>query len=192
MLPAADAAVLTHADVLVLGAGPAGLGAALHAARAGARVVVIDKAGRVGGLCVTRTHGELRYDVGGHIPFVNDPGRREWLGELLGPDLEWVPRPVSSWRNRAIRPGRYLDQRPHGAPLGAPTAADLVPSPDDSATTVLGEMFGSAFVEAELRRYLEKIDGVPLERIPGVRPLRLLREQAAPDGFWFHAMESGS
>ena len=176
---------MTHPDVVVLGAGPAGLGAGLHAARAGARVVVVDKSHQVGGLCVTRTHGPLRYDLGGHIPFVHDTQRRAWLGELLGADLDWVPRPVSSWRNGAIQPGRYLDQRPNGAPLGAATVGDLVARTHDSAATALGSVFGTTFVDAGLRPYLEKIDGVPLERIPGVRPLRLLREQAAPEGFWF-------
>lgn len=36
-------------DILVLGAGPAGMGAAITAARAGARVVVVDEAPRAGG-----------------------------------------------------------------------------------------------------------------------------------------------
>ena len=170
---------------MVLGAGPAGLGAALHAVRHGARVVLVDQSPQVGGLCVTRRAGPLRYDLGGHIPFVNDAPRRRWLTELLGDDLVWVPRPVASWRDGAIRPGRYLDQRPGGTPLG--TAPDPIPEPGprQSGREVLAAMFGGAFVDAEMRPYLEKIDGVPLDRIPGVRPLRLMREQAAPDGFWF-------
>jgi phytoene dehydrogenase-like protein len=176
---------MANPDLLVLGAGPAGLGAALHAARSGAHVVVVDQSAQVGGLCVTRRAGPLRYDLGGHIPFVNDAARRRWLAELLGDDLLWVPRPVSSWREGAIRPGRYLDQRPGGGALGAAPATIPTPGPGDSGRDVLDTMFGGAFVDAEIRPYLEKIDGVDLQRIPGVRPLRLMREQAAPDGFWF-------
>jgi protoporphyrinogen oxidase len=172
-------------DLVVLGAGPAGLGAALHAVRAGAGVVLVDQSPQVGGLCVTRRAGPLRYDLGGHIPFVNDPARRRWLAALLGDDLVWVPRPVASWRDGAIRPGRYLDQRPSGMPLGAAPDPLSEADPRRSAHEVLAAMFGGAFVDAEMRPYLEKIDGVPLDRIPGVRPLRLMREQAAPVGFWF-------
>jgi protoporphyrinogen oxidase len=182
----------TGVDLVVLGAGPAGLGAALAAARAGARVAVVEGADRVGGLCVTRRVGDLRWDLGGHIPFVNDVARLEWLRGLLGDDLAWVPRPVGSWRDGRVRPGRYLDQRPGGAPLGGPVTVRPDPPPaGDSAAQVLTRMFGRPFVDAELRRYLEKVDGVPLEAIPGTRPLALMRNQAAPDGFWFPALGIG-
>ncbi len=73
--------------------------------------------------------------------------------------------------------GRYLDQRPPlpGAPSdGGPTAADE-----------LASRFGPAFVDAVMRPYLEKVDGVPLERIPGDRARRLMDGQAAPEGFHF-------
>jgi protoporphyrinogen oxidase len=36
-----------------------------------------------------------------------------------------------------------------------------------------------------MRRYLEKIDGMPLERVPAARVERLLVGQAAPAGFWY-------
>jgi sarcosine oxidase subunit alpha len=45
----------THADVLVVGAGPAGLAAALTAARAGARVVLIDEQNEAGGALLGST-----------------------------------------------------------------------------------------------------------------------------------------
>ena len=47
--PARLLEVLDHADVLVLGGGPGGVGAALAAARAGARVVVVERFGAFGG-----------------------------------------------------------------------------------------------------------------------------------------------
>jgi oxygen-dependent protoporphyrinogen oxidase len=42
-----------------------------------------------------------------------------------------------------------------------------------------------------MRPYLEKVDGVPLERIPDDRARRLLEGQAAPDGFVFPARGIG-
>lgn len=48
-LPARDAEVIAEADVVVCGAGPAGLGAALAAARRGASVVLLERYGFLGG-----------------------------------------------------------------------------------------------------------------------------------------------
>ncbi|MCC6830974.1 MAG: FAD-dependent oxidoreductase [Thermoleophilia bacterium] len=179
------------ADIVVLGAGPAGLGAGLAAARAGARVVVVEARERVGGLCVTDRRGDVRFDWGGHVPFVRDAARLRWLRGLLGDDLVWVPRPVASFRDGRVRPGRYLDQRADGR-LGTPAGPAVdPPPPSSSAQDVLNETFGAALVDREMRPYLEKIDGVPLARIPGPRPLRLMRDQAAPDGFWFPRLGIG-
>ncbi len=49
MLPPRTGTVAAHADVLVVGGGPAGLGAALGAAAAGARVVLAERYGFLGG-----------------------------------------------------------------------------------------------------------------------------------------------
>lgn len=166
-------------DALVLGAGPAGLGAALVLARAGAHVAIVEARDEVGGLCVTRRRAGFAYDVGGHIPFVRDAARLEWLRALLGADLRLVDRPVACVRDGRIVPGRYLDQRPD---------PPLTPAPrDESARGELGARFGADFVDGVVRRYLEKIDGIPLERIPGERARRLLEDQAAPNGFVFPA-----
>lgn len=48
--PARETPVVAETDVIVAGAGPAGLGAAIAAARAGARVMVIEKHGCLGGM----------------------------------------------------------------------------------------------------------------------------------------------
>lgn len=45
-----------HADVLVVGAGPAGVSAAIEAAEQGARVVLVDENPRLGGQLIKQTH----------------------------------------------------------------------------------------------------------------------------------------
>ena len=48
-LPARNAKVLPEADVLVVGGGPAGIGAAMGAAEAGAKVLLVERYGFLGG-----------------------------------------------------------------------------------------------------------------------------------------------
>lgn len=172
------------ADVVVLGAGPAGLAATLELARSGADVVLLEAGEEVGGLCRTLWRDGHGLDLGGHIPFVRTGERRAWMADLLGPDMVWVPRPVACVRDGRITPGRYLDQRPADPPDGA--VPEEAPAPE-----ALAAIAGRSFADRVMRPYLEKVDGLPLERVPAARPLRLLRTQAAPEGFWFAARGIG-
>ena len=52
-----------HYDVLVAGGGPGGIGAAYAAARAGARVLLVEKQGRLGGMMVNALVGPLMGNV---------------------------------------------------------------------------------------------------------------------------------
>ncbi|MDZ4200214.1 MAG: FAD-dependent oxidoreductase, partial [Kiritimatiellia bacterium] len=79
--------VLDEVDVVVAGAGPAGLGAAVAAARQGARTVLIEAYGFPGGMA---TAGEV-------MPFMGNHSKRKPLDHTIY--LEWV---------RAMR--RYLPE----------------------------------------------------------------------------------
>lgn len=167
----------SHSDVVVLGAGPAGLAAALRAARAGARVTLLEAGDQVGGLCRTlQSHG-CRYDLGGHIPFLRTRERVDWAEHLLGQDLIWVDRPVARVQDGRVVPGRYIDQHPGHVP-------DAV-APDGTAAGELGSTVGASFRDRVIRQYMEKVDGWPLEVIAADRAVKLRDEQRAPDGFWF-------
>ena len=48
--PSCEITVRNETDVLVIGAGPAGIGAAISAARAGAKVTLVEYGGKLGGM----------------------------------------------------------------------------------------------------------------------------------------------
>ena len=56
----------SHADVIVVGGGLAGLSAAALVARAGRSVIVLEQAGRVGGRASTHVRDEVHWNLGPH------------------------------------------------------------------------------------------------------------------------------
>ncbi len=163
-------------DAIVLGAGPAGLAAALSLASRGAEVTLIDGAEHVGGLCTTRRRQGLAYDIGGHMLFVRNEARKAWLEALIGDDLLWVNRPAACVLNGHVRPGRYLDQA-SASPVSATAVRD--------GGQYLEASIGAAARDEFVRGYLEKVDGMALESISAGRVEKLLIGQSAPDGFWY-------
>lgn len=78
-------------DVVVIGAGMAGLAAAGDLVRAGQRVLVVEKGRGVGGRVASRRIGEATFDHGAQFVTARTPRFAAWLDEAQGADVarEW-------------------------------------------------------------------------------------------------------
>jgi protoporphyrinogen oxidase len=160
--------------VAVLGAGPAGLAAALALARAGRAVVVLEREDGVGGLARTVERGGYRFDIGGHRFFTRMPEVRALWDDLAGGDMI-----VRQRRSRILFRGRYFDYPLTAstalAGLGAAESARIALSyaaarlrpirPEVSLADWVTNRFGRRLFETFFRTYTEKLWGIPCERI---------------------------
>lgn len=191
---------MTSADAVVLGAGPAGLGAALRLARTGRSVLVVERAGRVGGLTASVEVGGQRVDIGSHRlhPSI-DPEILSLLRSLLGADLQERRRNgrirlFDRWLAFPLRAGDLARSLPPGFLVRAGTsalAASVRRSRDatfaDYVSTGLGRVMGEEFYFP----YARKIWGVEPDELSGVQArrrisadsaARLVRKVIAPPG----------
>lgn len=86
----------TADDRLVLGAGPAGMAAAMELSRAGRPVTVVEKSDAVGGLAktlvFTEPEGEYRTDIGPHRFYSQNKYLYDFIEDLLKDEWIEVPR----------------------------------------------------------------------------------------------------
>lgn len=98
------AGVESTADVVILGAGPAGLGAAYKAAEFGRKVVVLERGTTVGGLAGSFEVGGIRVDYGSHrLHPATSPEILAELRSLMGTDLQ-----VRRRNGRIYLEGRWI------------------------------------------------------------------------------------
>ncbi|HET8538402.1 MAG TPA: NAD(P)/FAD-dependent oxidoreductase [Anaeromyxobacter sp.] len=162
------------APVVVAGAGPAGLAAALALARAGRAVVVVEREAEIGGLARTIERDGYRFDLGGHRFFTSVPEVRALWDDLLGEDM-WVRRR----RSRILFHGRFFDYpitiQSALRGLGALESARIVASylraklrpvrPETTLADWLVNRFGRRLFETFFRPYTEKVWGRRCETI---------------------------
>ncbi len=134
-------------DVVVLGAGPAGLAAGWYAARRGLRVAVVDRASHVGGLATSIEVAGQRVDLGSHRlhPSI-DPALLDDLRTLLGDSLQWRERNGRvRLRGRWLRfPFRPLDVLAHAdKPFALAVGRDLLTAPLRARRPVDVDTFGA-------------------------------------------------
>jgi len=92
-------------DVVVIGAGPAGLTAAYQLAKAGRRSIVLEADTVVGGISRTVERDGWRFDIGGHRFFTKVQPVENFWHEVL-PDEDFMLRPRKS---RIYYQGKFYD-----------------------------------------------------------------------------------
>ncbi len=164
-------------DVVVLGAGLAGLSAGHALVRAGRRVRVLERDRVVGGLARTVERGPFRFDLGGHRLVTDDQQLEQWIRDLLGPECLTVPR-----KSRILLRDRYIEYplRPLDAMagLGIRTVSKILvdgaverlkrqfaPREPVSLEDWVVARFGRTLFDIYFKEYSEKVWGIGCERI---------------------------
>lgn len=187
-------------EILIIGAGPAGLACAMELARAGEKAVLIERDDAIGGLAKTLTfrEGELvfRTDIGPHRFFSKNEYLYAFIEDLLHEEWRSVPRqtrqyidgkfydyPVNAFQVlRNIGPFKalrialdYFVARLRYGPLGKPVLTF-----EDHVV----RNFGRSLAEFSMINYTEKIWGIPaatihpdwaIQRISGLSLLSLFK-----------------
>jgi protoporphyrinogen oxidase len=168
-------------DLVVIGAGPAGLAAAWRAARRGLKVTVLERADRVGGLAGSLQISGVAVDYGSHrLHPSTPPALLADLRDLLGDDLQVRPRRgrlrvAERWVGFPLRAGELARAlpRPMLARIAAETAtSSLRRARGGSYADVLRAGLGPTLYDALYGPYAVKLWGISGARISGEQARR--------------------
>ncbi len=167
-------------DVVILGAGPAGLMAAFETARAGYRCVVLEAGSQVGGMAASFDVAGIRVDLGSHrLHAATSPALLELLHGLLGEDLQtrlrqgrirlggrWVAFPL---RGRDLVRNLPVGMTSRLLMDSARSVAVSTASHDDgiarSFEEVVSDRLGPTVVREFYGPYVEKLYGIGADQL---------------------------
>ena len=175
----------TDLPTIVVGAGPAGLTAALMLAERGRPVIVLEAADQIGGLARTVVADGYRFDLGGHRFFTKSEQVRTLWQELLGDELLLRPRRSRiRWRGRfvdyplrvgdVIRKVGPAEVLRSGASYARARSRPRRPAADFEQW--VSDRFGRRLFEHFFRSYTEKVWGVPTSEIRADWAAQRIRE----------------
>ena len=185
--------------VVVVGAGPAGLTAAVRLRQAGVGVTVVEASDSVGGISRTVERDGWRFDLGGHRFFTKVPEVESFWHEVL-PDEDFLSRPRMS---RILYRGKLFDYplKPFNALFGLGVLEAIrcvlsyalvrVRPPKDQSNFEgwVAARFGWRLYRIFFKTYTEKVWGVPATDIQAdwaaqrIKNLSLLNAVTSAFGF---------
>ncbi len=161
-------------DVVIIGAGPAGLTAAYELVKRNRKPLVLEKSNMVGGIARTEVYKGYRFDIGGHRFFTKvDEVNRLWQ-EMLGEDFIKVPR-----LSRIFYRGKFfsypLEFLNALSSLGLIESARILLSylkaqiwrerEEETFEQWVTNRFGKRLYQTFFQTYTEKVWGIPCHRI---------------------------
>ncbi|MDD5541723.1 MAG: FAD-dependent oxidoreductase [Acidobacteriia bacterium] len=164
-------------DAVIVGAGPSGLAAGYEMTRHGARVAVLERLDRVGGLARTMPHDGCLFDIGPHRFFTKNEEVRQLFVDIVAEDLLRVPRLTRIYyRNKFFN----YPLTPLNALFGVGVASSVAiflsylnaaarqtisPVEPVNFEQWVTNQFGSRLYETFFKTYTEKVWGIPCTQI---------------------------
>ena len=185
-------------EVVIIGAGPAGLTAAYELSKSGVSSVILEKESTAGGLARTAEYKQYLFDIGGHRFFTKVPMVEAMWREVLGSNLLTRPRLSriyynSKFFNYPLKPfNAFFGLGPIETLrcMSSYAKARMFPvKPARSFEDWVTNCFGRRLFEIFFRTYTEKVWGIPCsqiraewaaQRIRGLSMATLLRSFVRP------------